>query len=105
MKLLVTLALLLAISTGLHGGVTYVDANLANTGIASGGVDKLWADGNDGTTGGKVANGAVKNDGKWRFRSEFGNGGVWEATSSSEKAEDCVELVTSVALANNRYNV
>ncbi len=105
MKSLLTLALLLAFSTCLQGGVTYVDASLANTDIASGSVDTLWADGDDGTTGGTVSDGAAINDGKWRFRSTIGNGGIWEATGSSAAAEDAVELRTSVTIPNESYDV
>lgn len=96
---------LLAGTLHLHADVTYIDASLANTEIATGGDDSLWADGNDGTTGGTVTDGAASNDGKWRFRSGFGNGGIWEATGSSAEAEDCVELVTSVGVANETYDV
>lgn len=100
-----TFALLLAFSASLQAGITYIDASLANTDIATGGDDSLWADGDDGSTGGTVTDGTVNNDGKWRFRSGFGNGGIWEATGSSAQAEDCVEIVTSVAVPNERYDV
>ena len=42
----------------LQAGVTYVDATLANTDIAVGGADALWADGDDGTTGGTTTDNA-----------------------------------------------
>ncbi len=105
MKPHLTCALLLAFSASLQAGVTYIDATLANTDIASGGADTLWADGDDGSTGGAVSDGTANNDGKWRFRSGFGNGGIWEATGSSATAEDCAELVTSVAVADENYDV
>lgn len=96
---------LLAVVPSLHADVTYVDATLANTDIATGGIDSLWADGDDSTTGGTLAEGAANNDGLWRFRSGIGNNGIWEATGSSAEAEDCAELVTSVAVADETYNV
>lgn len=89
----------------LPAAVNYVDATLANTDIVGGGADSLWADGDDGTTGGTVADGAASNDGLWRFRGGFGNGGIWEATGSSASAEDAVEIVTSTAVADGLYNV
>lgn len=85
--------------------ITYVDATLDNTDIASGGADSLWADGDDGTTGGTVADGSATNDGLWRFRSGFGNGGIWEATGTTATAEDAVEIVTSATVANGIYDV
>jgi hypothetical protein len=94
-----------ACTTIARGAVTYVDATFANTDIATGGSDTLWADGNDGSTGGSVVDGAANNDGKWRFRSGIGNGGIWEATGSSAAVEDCVELATAVAVPNDTYEV
>ncbi|BCX46733.1 sugar phosphate isomerase/epimerase [Haloferula helveola] len=99
------IALALSLATTSHAGVTYVDATLANTDNASGGGDATWADGDDGTTGGTVADGSATNDGLWRFRSAQGNGGIWEATSGSAVAEDCAEIAVSVAVPNELYNV
>jgi hypothetical protein len=84
--------------------VTYTDATLANTDIVGGGADSLWADGDDGTTGGTVADGSAANDGKWRFRSGQGNGGIWEATGGSAVAEDAAEIVTSATVPNGIYD-
>jgi len=105
MKIFFQLYLLLAAPACLHAGVTYVDATLANTDNAAGGGDATWADGDDGSTGGSVADGAALNDSKWRFRSGFGNGGIWEATGSSVEAEDCAELKVSATVANDTYDV
>jgi len=97
--------LLPALISSLRGDVTYVDARLANTNNAAGGGDATWADGDDASTGGMLSDGTAQNDGLWRFRSGFGNGGIWEATGSSATAEDCRELVTSVAVENETYDV
>jgi hypothetical protein len=87
--------------------ITYVDATLANTDIAIGGPDSLWASGDDGSTGGTVADGVDLNDGLWRYRSTFvaaGAGqGVWEATGSSAQAEDAVEIVTAATGLENGF--
>lgn len=96
---------LIAGTLPLHADVTYVDATLANTDNAAGGADASWADGDDATTGGSVSDGAAADDGLWRFRSGQGNGGIWEATGGSSVAEDCVELVTTTAVANDTYDV
>lgn len=85
--------------------ISYVDVTLLNTDIVGGGPDTLWADGDDATTGGSVINGSAANDGLWRFRSAQGNGGIWEATGGSAVAEDCVEIVTSVTVPNDTYDV
>ena len=85
--------------------ITYVDTTLLNTAPAEGGPDSNWADGDDGSTGGTVFDGQALNDGLWRFRSGFGNGGIWEATGSSSEAEDCLEIVTSATVANATYDV
>ncbi len=99
------LAASLGLVTTSDASVTYVDATLANTDIASGGADTLWADGDDGTTGGTVADGSANSDGLWRFRSGFGGNGLWEATGSTAEIEDAVEIVTSVSgLTNGTYN-
>lgn len=99
---LTTLTLLaagLALGTAAQGDVVYVDANVNNTvGAASGLVD--WNDGSAGT-----GDGDANADGLWRFRSGFGNGGIWEATGSSATAEDAVEIVTSASVANDIYDV
>lgn len=88
-----------------NAAVVYVDASLLNTDNAAGGLDSTWVDGNDGSTGGTVADGTATNDGLWRFRSGFGNNGVFEATGASAAAEDAVEIVTSVnGLADGQYN-
>ena len=105
MKIIFPFLLLPALISGLRGEVTYVDATLANTENAAGGGDATWADGDDGSTGGSLLDGTAQNDGRWRFRSGFGNGGIWEATGSSATAEDCRELVTSVAVENETYEV
>lgn len=94
----------------LSAAVTYVDATLANTNNAAGGPDSTWADGDDGTTGGTVAEGLVTTrDDKWRFRPGFGNGGIWEASSSTGtdgvNLEDAVEIVTSATVPIGIYNV
>src|SRR5919106_4797253 len=71
--------------------VTYFDASVTNTvGAASGLVD--WNDGNDVTN----TNGTATADGKWRFRNDQGNNGIWEATGSVAGAEDGVELKTTI---------
>ncbi len=85
--------------------ISYVDVTLANTDIVGGGADSLWADGDDASTGGTIADGADANDGLWRFRSGFGNNGIWEATGSGTEAEDCVEIVTGTAVSNDTYDV
>ena len=85
--------------------VIYIDASLLNTNIATGGADNLWADGDDGTTGGISFDGDANADGLWRFRSAFGGNGIWEATGTSAQAEDCVELEVSVLVPNASYNV
>ncbi|BCX46734.1 hypothetical protein HAHE_06420 [Haloferula helveola] len=85
--------------------ITYVDVTLLNTDIVGGGADSLWADGDDATTGGTITDGSATNDGLWRFRSAQGNGGIWEATGGSSVAEDCVEIVTSVAVPDDTYDV
>jgi hypothetical protein len=105
MKTSLSIAFLLAASAFLQAGVTYLDATLANTGNALGGSDATWADGDDATTGGTITDGAANDDGKWRFRSGLGNGGIWEATGGSAVAEDCPELEISVAVANDTYDV
>lgn len=105
MKVCFTIALILVFPFTLRADVTYLDATLSNTNNALGGGDSSWADGDDGTSGGTITDGLANNDGKWRFRSSLGNGGIWEATGSSAEAEDCVELVTSVAVANETYDV
>lgn len=89
----------------LSAAVTYIDATMANTNNAAGGADSTWADGDDGTTGGTVSDGAANNDSKWRFRSGFGNGGIWEATGSNATLEDAVEIVTSVTVPIGIYDV
>ena len=85
--------------------VSYVDVTLLNTDIVGGGADTLWADGDDGSTGGSIADGTALNDGLWRFRSAQGNGGIWEATGSSAQVENCVEIVTTAAVPNDTYDV
>lgn len=83
----------------LQAAVNYVDATVNNTvGAASGLVD--WNSGSSGT-----GDGVTANDGLWKFRGSFGNGGIWEATASSATAEDAVEIVTSATVANGLYNV
>ena len=85
--------------------ITYVDATLTNTEIATGGADTLWADGDDGTTGGTVADGSANNDGLWRYRGGFGGNGLWEATGSAAQVENAVEIVTTATgLTNGTYN-
>lgn len=87
-------------------GITYVDATMLNTDIAGGGADSLWADGNDGTTGGTVADGVALDDGKWRYRGGFGGDGLWEATGSNTTIEDAVEIVTTATgLDDGIYSV
>jgi hypothetical protein len=77
--------------------ITFVEATMANTSVAADGPDSLWADGDDGTTGGTVADGAARADQKWRFRSSYGINGIWEATGSSATAENAVEIVSSIS--------
>jgi hypothetical protein len=84
---------------------TYVNATLANTDIVGGGPDSSWASGDDGTTGGTVANGSATGDGLWRYRSEFGGNGIWEASSSPNELENAPEIVTSVDLPDGAYSV
>lgn len=89
-----------------HGAVTYIDATMANTNNAAGGLDSTWLDGNDGTTGGTVSDGAAANDGRWRFRGGFGSAGIFEATGSTTTAENAVMIVTSISgLADGTYNI
>lgn len=85
--------------------ITYVDITLLNTDIISGGSDSLWADGDDGSTGGTIIDGSAISDGLWRFRSTQGNDGIWEASGSSAAVEDCVEIATSVVAPNATYDV
>lgn len=99
------IAVLLCAWSQVQAGVVYVDASLLNTDIVGGGADTLWVDGDDGSTGGTPADGSANNDGLWRFRSGFGNGGIFEATGSGSQAEDAVEIVTTATgLANGTYN-
>jgi hypothetical protein len=89
-----------------HGAVTYVDATMANTNNAAGGLDSTWLDGNDGTTGGTVADGAAVDDSKWRFRGGFGSAGIFEATGTTATAEDAVMIVTTISgLSDGTYNI
>lgn len=102
-----TLSLLTAglmVGTTAHAAVTYVDATQANTVNAANSLDP-WASGNDTSLGGGIVDGATAADSLWRFRSGFGNGGIWEATNSTATKEDAVEIVTSVSVANDLYNV
>ena len=86
--------------------ITYVDASLSNTNIVGGGADTLWASGDDGTTGGTITDGVnTGGDTLWRFRSTLGGNGLWEATDSSTRLDDTVEIVTTATgLANGSYN-
>lgn len=96
---LMLLAAGLMVGTAAQGAVTYVDADTSNTFSA---LNSLitWNDGSaiDG-------DGAASNDGLWRYRSGFGNNGIWEATGSTATAEDAAEIVTSATVANATYNV
>lgn len=102
-------AAVLILAPGAQAGIVYVAATLANTDNAAGGADSTWADGNDGSTGGTVADGTVtSNDSKWRYRAlpATGIATVWEATSSTAGKEDAVEIVTTVtSLPSGTYNV
>jgi len=93
--------------TSAQGAITYVDATLDNTDNAAGGADTTWASGDDGTTGGSVTDGVnTAADGLWRYRSTLGGNGLWEATDSSSRLDDAVEIVTTATgLANDTYNV
>jgi len=89
-----------------NAAVTYVDATLFNTDNAAGGADSTWADGDDGSTGGIIGDGAAFNDGLWRYRGGFGGNGLWEATGSASQVENAVEIVTTASgLADGTYNV
>ncbi len=81
--------------------VTYFDASVSNTvGAVSGLVD--WNDGNDVTN----TNGTATADGKWRFRNDQGNNGIWESTGSMAGAEDAVELKTTISgVADGTYEI
>jgi len=104
-----TLSLLTAslmVGTTAQGAITYVDATLDNTDNAAGGADSTWADGDDGTTGGTVADGSANNDGLWRYRGSQGSEGVFEATGSSDEAENAVPIVTTLSgLADGTYDI
>lgn len=90
----------------LPADVTYVDATMANTNNAAGGPDSTWLDGNDGSTGGTVANGLAANDGLWRYRAGFGSNGIFEATGSTATAENAVPIVTTLSgLADGTYDI
>lgn len=98
-------AVTLCVWSQARAGIVYVDASLLNTDIVGGGADTLWVDGDDGSTGGTVADGSANNDGLWRFRGGFGNGGIFEATGSGSQAEDAVEIITTATgLSNGLYN-
>jgi hypothetical protein len=97
----------LATASVASASVTYVDASMLNTNISTGSTnDALWLDGNDGTTGGTIADGAANNDGLWRFRGSQGNGGIFEATGSTAEVEDAVEILTTITgLSDGTYNI
>jgi hypothetical protein len=94
----------IAYQSGSSDRFIYVDATLANTDNAGGGTDASWASGDDGSTGGTVTDGATGSDGLWAFRSDVGNGGLWEA-SGENALEDAPEIVTTVDLPNGSYSV
>lgn len=104
-----TLSLLTAgllFGTAAQADITYVDASLDNTDIVGGGADSLWASGDDGSTGGTVTDGDnTGGDGLWRYRAAQG-AGIWEATDSTTRLDDAVEIVTTATgLSNGFYNV
>ena len=104
--LTVAICTAMACATVAHGAVTYLDATMANTNNAAGGVDSTWLDGNDGSTGGTPVDGAAANDGKWRYRGGSGSAGIFEATGSSTTEEDAVKIVTTISgLADGTYDI
>lgn len=90
-----------------RGAVTYVEATLLNTNNAAGGLDSTWVDGDDGTTGGTVADGtATTGDGKWKFRRLQGSQGVFEASGANAQAENAPLIVTTLSgLADGTYDI
>ncbi len=102
---LIVAALVASCSLPAEAAVTYVDATLANTDIVGGGADSLWVSGDDGTTGGVIADGGSGSDDLWRFRTGQGSNGVFEALGASPGREDAVEIVTTATgLANGLYD-
>lgn len=107
---LTTLSAGLLVGLGAQGAITYVDATLLNTDNAdavaqANNGDSSWASGDDGSTGGTIADGDnAGGDTLWRYRNGQG-AGIWEATDSTSRLDDAVEIVTTATgLANGFYN-